>query len=138
MAVDKGDLMKLSKEEIADGFTKMAKRAKTYKEKAARTAEDVMELALAGGAAFGVGWWLGNIKGEHAVNGTDPTDDLKIFGMDKDLAVGIAVSAIGLTGLAGKKASPAFKNAGIGVLAFWAGAAGERMAIERAMEPDEG
>ncbi len=137
MGVEKSDLMKLSKEEIADGFQRMAKRAKGYKEKAARTAEDVMEIALSGGAAFGIGYWMGRIKGDHAVEGTDPTDDLKLFGIDKDLAVGAALGLLGLTGVAGKKASPMFKNAGMGVLSYWAGSAGERMAIEKATEPEE-
>lgn len=137
MAVDRSDLMKLPKEDLADGFTRMANRAKKYKEKAADAAADVMELALAGGAAFGVGYWIGNIKGTHAADGTDPTDDLKLFGMDKDLVVGIGLAALGLTGMGGKKMSGAAKAAGLGVLSYWGGSAGERMAIERATEPEE-
>lgn len=137
MAVDRSDLMKLPKEDLADGFTRMANRAKKYKEKAAAAAADIMELALAGGAAFGVGYWIGNIKGTHAADGTDPTDDLKLFGMDKDLVVGAGLAVVGLTGLGGKKMSGAAKAAGAGVLAYWAGSAGERMAIERATEPEE-
>lgn len=138
MAVDRSDLMKLPKEDLADGFTRMANKAKKYKERAKEAAGDIMELALAGGAAFGVGYWIGNIKGTHAADGTDPTEDLKLFGMDKDLVVGIGLAALGLTGLGGKKMSGAAKAAGTGVLSYWAGSAGERIAIERATEPEEG
>lgn len=137
MAVDKSDLMKLSKEEVVDGFQRMAKRAKTLKEKSAQAAEAVMDVALAGGAAFGIGYYMGNIKGQAVLDGVDPTEDLKLFGVDKDLLVGALVGGVGLTGLAGKKASPYFKSAGVGVLSYWAGSAGERMAIERAMEADD-
>jgi hypothetical protein len=137
MAVDRSDLMKLPKEDLADGFTRMAGRVKKVKEKAKEAAEDIMGLALAGGAAFGVGYWIGNIKGGHAVDGTDPTEDLKLFGMDKDLVVGIGLAALGLTGMGGKRMSGAAKAAGTGVLSYWAGSAGERMAIERATEPED-
>ena len=133
---DKSDLMKLSKEEVVDGFQRMAKRAKTYKEKAAAMAEDVMDVALAGGAAFGIGFYMGNIKGQAVVDQVDPTEDLKLFGIDKDLLVGATLGGLGLSGVAGKKASPYFKSAGVGVLSYWAGSAGERMAIERATDPD--
>lgn len=137
MAVDRSDLMKLPKEDLATGFQRMANKAKKYKEKAAEAAADLMELALAGGAAFGVGYWIGNIKGVHAAEGTDPTEDLKLFGMDKDLIVGIGLAGVGLTGLGGKRASGYAKAAATGVLSYWAGSAGERMAIERATEPEE-
>jgi hypothetical protein len=136
MAVDRSELAKLPKEDLVDGFNRMAKRAKSYKEKAAQTAADTMELALAGGAAFGVGYWIGNIKGVHAADGTDPEEDLKLFGLDKDLAVGIVLAGVGLTGMGGKKMSGAARAAGQGVLSYWAGSAGERMAIERATEPE--
>lgn len=137
MAVDKSDLMRLSKEELADGFQRISKRAKSWKEKAAARTEDFMQLAASGGAAFGVGYWLGNIKGGHAADGTDPTDDLKLFGLDKDLAVGLVATTIGLTGMGGKKMSGFAQSAGLGILSYWAGSAGERMAIERATEEEE-
>lgn len=137
MAVDRTDLLKLPKEDLADGFSRMANRAKKYKEKAKAAAEDIMELAVSGGAAFGVGYWIGNIKGGHAVDGTDPTEDLKLFGMDKDLVVGLGFAALGLTGMGGKKMAGAAKAAGTGILSYWAGSAGERMAIERATEPED-
>ena len=105
-------------------------------ENAAAKAADVMELALAGGAAFGVGYWIGQIKGTHAVDATDPTEDLKMFGLDKDLGVGLGLALVGLTGMGGKKMSGAAKAAGTGVLSYWSGSAGERMAIERATTPD--
>lgn len=136
MAVDRSELMKLPKEDAVDFGVRMANAARKAKEKTKAAAGDMMELALAGGAAFGVGYWIGNIKGTHADAGTDPTDDLKLFGLDKDLAVGIALGVVGLTGMGGKKMSSAAKAAGTGVLSYWSGSAGERMAIERAMEPD--
>ena len=136
MALDKSDLMKLPKEDLADGVTRGIRNVARYKAKAAKAAEDVMELALAGGAAFGTGYWIGNIKGASEVAGESEEDReaaLKLFGMDKDLVVGIGLAAVGLTGMGGKKMSAAAKAAGNGVLAYWAGSAGERMAIERAL-----
>ena len=136
MAIDRSDLMKLPKEDVVDGFQRMANRAKKYKEKGREFAENTMELAVAGGASFGVGYWIGNIKGQHAVDGTDAEEDLKLFGLDKDLAVGLGLAAVGLTGMGGKRMSGAARAASMGVLSYWAGSAGERMAIERATEPE--
>lgn len=137
MAVDRSDLMQLPKEELATGFTRVANQLKKAKEKAKVAAGDVMELALAGGAAFGVGYWIGNIKGTHAMEGTDPTEDLKLFGMDKDLVVGLALAGVGVSGLGGSRVAGAAKAAGTGVLSYWAGSAGERIAIERATEEED-
>ena len=57
-----------------------------------------------------------------------------VFGV---LLVGIGLAAVGLTGMGGKKMSGAAKAAGLGVLSYWGGSAGERMAIERATEVEE-
>jgi len=136
MAIDKSDLMKLPKEEVVSGFARMTASLRKSKEVARRKAEDVMEYAISGGASFGVGYWIGTTKGEHALSGTDPTEDLKIVGVDKDLLIGGALAVMGITGIGGKKASAAASSAGKGVLSYWAGSAGERMAIERATEED--
>ena len=120
------DLKRLDKETLVEGFQRMASRARRYKEKAKETAEQTMELALAGGTAFGVGYYLGTIKRDNPGD----EDALKMFGVDTDLLVGVTLAGIGLTGMAGKKMSGAARAAGTGALCLWAGNYGMRMAEE--------
>jgi len=123
---DRTELMRLGKEELAEGFQRLARRARTYKEKAKETAEQTMEFAIAGGTAFGVGYYMGTIKKD----GTATEEDLKMFGVDRDLLIGVTLAGVGLTGMAGKKMSSASRAAGLGALSYWAGNYGEKMAIE--------
>lgn len=123
---DRAELMRLGKEELAEGFQRIAARARRYKDKAKETAEQTMEIALAGGTAFGVGYYMGTIKRDPA----HTEDDLKMFGVDRDLLIGVTLAGVGLTGMAGKRMSGATRAAGIGALAYWAGNYGEKMAIE--------
>jgi len=123
---DRAELMRLGKEELAEGFQRLARRARTYKEKAKETAEQTMEFAIAGGTAFGVGYYMGTIKKD----GTATEEDLKMFGVDRDLLIGVTLAGVGLTGMAGKKMSSASRAAGLGALSYWAGNYGEKMAIE--------
>jgi hypothetical protein len=123
---DRTELMRLGKEELAEGFQRIAARARRYKEKAKETAEQTMEIALAGGTAFGVGYYMGTIKRDPG----HTEDDLKMFGVDRDLLIGVTLAGVGLTGMAGKKMSSATRAAGIGALAYWAGNYGEKMAVE--------
>jgi hypothetical protein len=122
---DTADLKRLDKDTLVEGFQRMATRARRYKEKAKETAEQTMELALAGGTAFGVGYYLGTI----ARDSNDP-EDLKMFGVDTDLLIGVTLAGVGLTGMAGKKMSGAARAAGTGALSLWAGNYGMRMAME--------
>jgi hypothetical protein len=130
---DRGELMRLGKEELAEGFQRMAARARRYKEKAKETAEQTMELALAGGTAFGVGYYIGTIKkgwADPAAPSAVEAEEMKMFGVDRDLLIGVGLAGVGLTGMAGKKMSSAARAAGMGALAYWAGNYGEKMAIE--------
>lgn len=136
MAVSETELATLNKDELVTFGSRMARTAKRAKDKAKQASEDIMELAVAGGAAFATGYYIGNIKGTHLADGTDPVEDLKLFGMDKDLAAGIALTAVGITGMGGKKMAGAAKAAGYGVLAYWAGGKGEEIAITRATEEE--
>ena len=126
---DRSDLMKLPKEDLVNGLSKLQKRARNLKAKAAESAETVMDLALAGAGAFGVGYYVGGIKRDIAA-GAATEEDLKLFGMDKDLLAGLVLAGVGVTGLAGKKTSGYLTAAGTGVLSYWAGNMGETMAME--------
>jgi len=123
---DRTELMRLGKEELAEGFQRLARRARTYKEKAKETAEQNMEFAIAGGTAFGVGYYMGTIKKVPGYT----EEDVKMFGVDRDLLIGVTLAGVGLTGMAGKKMSSASRAAGLGALSYWAGNYGEKMAIE--------
>ncbi len=123
---DTADLKRLDKDTLVEGFQRMAGRARRYKEKAKETAEQTMELALAGGTAFGVGYYMGTIARD---NPGDP-EALKMFGVDTDLLIGVTLAGVGLTGMAGKKMSGASRAAGTGALSLWAGNYGMRMAME--------
>ncbi len=120
---DATELKRLDKDTLVDGFQRMAARARRYKDKAKEAAENTMEIALAGGTAFGVGYYMGTIERD---GGTE--EDLKMFGVDIDLLVGVALAGVGLTGMAGKKMSGAARAAGMGALSLWAGNYGRQMA----------
>lgn len=122
---ESADLKRLDKDTLVEGFQRMAARARRYKEKAKETAEQTMELALAGGTAFGVGYYMGTIERD---NPGDP-EALKMFGVDTDLLIGVALAGVGLTGMAGKRMSGAARAAGTGALALWAGNYGRQMAL---------
>jgi len=122
---DATELKRLDKDTLVDGFQRMAARARRYKDKAKEAAENTMEIALAGGTAFGVGYYMGTIERD---GGTE--EDLKMFGVDIDLLVGVALAGVGLTGMAGKKMSGAARAAGMGALSLWAGNYGKQMALE--------
>ncbi len=121
---DATELKRLDKDTLVDGFQRMAARARRYKDKAKEAAENTMEIALAGGTAFGVGYYMGTIERD---GGTE--EDLKMFGVDIDLLVGVALAGVGLTGMAGKKMSGAARAAGMGALSLWAGNYGRQMAL---------
>lgn len=122
-AADTTELRRLDKDTLVEGFQRMASRARRYKEKAKVAAENAMEIALAGGTAFGVGYYMGTIEKD---GGT--AEDLQWFGMDIDLVVGLGLAGVGLTGMAGKKMSGAARAAGMGALSLWAGNYGREMA----------
>lgn len=122
---DAAELKRLDKDTLVEGFQRMATRARRYKEKAKEAAENTMEIALAGGTAFGVGYYLGTIERDNPGD----ADALKMFGVDTDLLVGVALAGVGLTGMAGKKMSGAARAAGTGALSLWAGNYGRQMAL---------
>lgn len=120
------DLMQYSKEELASGVERLRKTARRYRDKAKETAEEFMGLALEAGGAFGVGYWIGTIKKAPDFS----EEDLQIWGIDIDLAVGLGLVLVGLSGMGGKQASTFAKQIGRGVLAYWAGSQGEAIGEE--------
>lgn len=122
-AADTTELRRLDKDTLVEGFQRMAGRARRYKEKAKVAAENAMEIAMAGGTAFGVGYYMGTIEKDGGA-----AEDLQWFGMDIDLVVGLGLAGVGLTGMAGKKMSGAARAAGMGALSLWAGNYGREMA----------
>lgn len=117
MAVTTSELMQADKRTLAEGIQKMTQRMKNIRATAKAKAEQTLEMAVAGGAAFGVGYWMGTIARDN------PGDaDALTFGggIDKDLGVGLALAGIGLTGMGGRRMSDTARAAGTGVLSGWA------------------
>ena len=64
----------------------------------------------------------------------DPEEGVTIMGMDLDLAAGVVLVGVGLTGMAGKKNSEYLKYAGAGALSYWFGTFMEDKFLTRALE----
>lgn len=124
-AANTAELKKLDKDTLVEAVRRLGNRARKYKEDIKERAEQAMEFALAGGTAFGVGYYMGMVERD---NPGDP-DALKLFGVDTDLLIGVALAGVGLTGLGGKRMSGAARAAGIGALSLWAGNYGRQMAL---------
>ena len=128
---NQADLMRMSKEDLAGAVDRAVTKAKTYKEKAAKAAEEVMEFVFAGLGAGVAGYWLGSIQREIEA-GTEGYDEdsLKFFGVDKDLGFGLALAVASQMGFARKFKAPT-RAGGIGMLSFWSGRKAFQMALER-------
>jgi hypothetical protein len=107
--------------ELGAALNRLRATTAKYKDKAKATAEEFMGLALSTGAAFGIGWWMGQIQ--TAADFTE--EDLQWWGIDKELIVGLGLVFAGISGFLGKQMGPAAGAMGKGVLAYWAGAQGE-------------
>jgi len=96
----------VSKEEAVKEAVSARKALKNFKEKAATASGRVMDVGLTLAGAGVAGY----------VDAKFPGDWMKL---PKTLWIGGALVVLGLTGLAGKKASDPLLNAGNGMLSAW-------------------
>lgn len=116
-----------SNKELGAALNRLRATTAKYKDKAKETAEEFMSIALSTGAAFGIGWWMGQI--ELNAGGDFTPEDLEWWGIDKELVVGLGLVFAGISGFLGKQMGPAAGAMGKGVLAFWAGSRGHEIGI---------
>lgn len=127
----RSDLMKLPKEDLADGISRLGSRVKRMKDIASKKANDVMGVALAGAGAGAVGYFVGMQK---AKDDYDAENGVRLLGVDVDLLAGAGLTLVGLSGMAGKKTSEYMKYMGVGALSYWIGTFAEDKAIQKAQE----
>lgn len=125
----------MNKEDLADAVDRSIAKVKTYKEKAAKAAEEMLEFVFAGLGGAVAGWWLGSIQREidAGTEGYD-VDSLKLFGVDKDLALGVVMGVGSQLGFGGKKFKAGLRAGAMGTLSFWAGRKSYQMAYEKEEE----
>ena len=130
-------LMAMNKEDLADAVDGAITKVKTYKEKAARAAEEMLEFVFAGLGASVAGWWLGSIQREieDGTEGYD-VDSLKLWGVDKDLGLGVLMGVGSQLGFGGKKFKAGLRAGAMGTLSFWAGRKSYKMAFEKDDDDD--
>lgn len=136
------ELAKLSKTDLVKQAGVMRNRALKFKKNAETTMEKVTfgvtGLAGAGFAGFIMGGKerdyqdLVNKEGEEAANKADP----RLIGglVPWDAGIGGGLWLVGLSGLAGKKASPLIEAFGFGGLAGYVYNLGSEMALEAGTE----
>lgn len=146
--IDMTDVRDLNKQESQALALRLGDRMKRWKEKMDEAAVRTTRLLVATGTGFGVGIYMGGLeydrqalidegkltdKGETPEGGTD-TDPTKFYQMDKDLLIGLGLTAAALVNVGGKKMAPMVSSAALGTLAGWASARGRQMGMDRARE----
>lgn len=131
------ELMALPKRELAEEALKLAEKIHDFKtktkEKALATAEANADYMSAAAGAAAAGWVMGGVQKELDA-GTEgySEEDKNIFGLPKDLAIGLGLAGASYLKQA-KKYRPWLRQGGIGALSFFIG----RSAYDRASAPDE-
>lgn len=125
MAINPNDY---TKEELAAGLLRLKKNATAkinkYQGRVKTVTEEVMRIALSSGAAFGVGWWMGQASKEPDF---DPEEDLQWFGLDKEAWIGGVLVLASLTPWMPKGMTGAARAMGTGVLSYYAGVRGHEV-----------
>lgn len=134
--MNKNKLQQLSKTDAIELAARMRNKARNIKLSAAETSRKVMHGAVATVAGYALGYWMGGLEHEKAQM-TDAQieaegDPTKWAGMDKDLVIGVTVSALGIMNVGGKKVAPILEAGGFGALAGWGYSRGREQGIESA------
>jgi hypothetical protein len=133
------EIEKLDKQKLVQLAKGMRNRARNMALDKQRMASRVTNVAVGAGASFVVGYFMGGKEAEYLtvaaeVEAGTAEDPRKVMGIDIDLLLGLGVSGLGVTGLAGKKASDLCEAAGTGILAGYAYARGSQAGLESAQE----
>jgi len=129
MAKEKTSLSQISKTELADAFAKLKARtdkaSQIAKAEGEKLTHDIITLAAAGGAAYG----MGSLVGDAEPGSDEAKEASQIMGVDYDLIGGGVLLGAGLFKVAGKS-SDMLRCAGVGVLSQYLG----RMAYDMGRE----
>ena len=142
-------LKDVSKQELAESYSKLKARTKNAQTQAKREGEALVEDVLTIAAGGGLGYLMGQrraeaaekaIKDGHAF-GTEKFEELvteggQVGGIDLDLLVGGAATAAGMFKLGGKM-SNTVRKVGIGGLTAWAVRTGYEKGEDSVTEADE-
>ncbi len=142
-------LKDVSKQELAESYSKLKARTKNAQTQAKREGEALVEDVLTIAAAGGLGWMMGQrhadaaeaaIKDGHAA-GSEKYAELvaeggQVAGIDLDLLVGGAAAAAGMFKLGGKM-SNTVRKVGIGGLSAYAARIGYEKGEDSVTEEDE-
>ena len=142
-------LKDVSKQELAEAYSKLKSRTKTAQQTAKAEGEALVEDALTVAAGGGLGYLMGQrhadaavqaIKDGHA-DGSEEFEEAvaeggQVGGIDLDLLVGGAAAAAGLLKLGGKM-SNTVRKIGIGGLTAYAARIGRDKGIESVKDAEE-
>jgi len=142
-------LKDVSKQELAEAYSKLKSRTKNAQLQAKREGEALVEDVLTIAAAGGLGYLMGQrtaegavdaIKAGHAV-GSEKFNEMvteagQVAGVDLDLLVGGAATAAGMLKLGGKM-SNTVRKIGIGGLAAYATRMGTEKGEESVTEEED-
>lgn len=148
------ELAKLNKTEAIELATRARNRANRFRANAEKMSERIVNTAIGTLAGFGTGYWQGQNEVEYQKNvakymaenpgktlkdaQAEAEDPRKIGGaLDKDLAVGLVLGGLAISGVTGRRITPFFEAGAIGALAGWAHGFGMDKAIEAAAEEEE-
>jgi len=131
-------LKDVSKQELAEAYSKLKARTKTAQVQAKKEGEAIIRDALTVAAGGGLGYLMGQREAR-----VDPTltgeareealaTEQQVGGIDLDLLIGGACAAVGLMKLGGKM-SDTVRAVGIGGLAEYAG----RLGYEKGLESEK-
>lgn len=147
MAKKDAALSDVSKQELAEAYSKLKSRTKSAQLQAKKETEALIEDALTVAAGGGLGYLMGQRHAEAedaAIKEGLSGDELaeataeggQIAGIDMDLLVGGAATAVGLMKLGGKM-SNTVRKIGIGGLTAYAARVGREKGIDSVKETEE-
>lgn len=131
------ELMALPKRELAEETLKLAEKLHDFKskakEKALAAAEANADYMTAAVGAAAAGWVMGSVQKEIDAGTEGYTEESKkIFGIPKDLAIGLGCAGASYSEYF-KKYRAYLRQGGIGALSFFIG----RSAFDHAAAPDD-
>lgn len=122
-----------SNTELVKADERLTGRVSRIKERAAETAADTMGLLLAGIGAAGAGAYVGHRSAQLEMDATlteeEKQEAAKIFGVvEPDLLAGVGLAIASMVGVGGKRMSKGMLDASTGILGYYAGSRGFKMA----------
>lgn len=147
MAAKDAALKDVSKQELAEAYSKLKSRTKTAQIQAKKEGEALVEDALTIAAGGGLGYLMGQRHAEaeeaaikEGLSGEQLSEAIaeggQVGGIDLDLLVGGAAAAAGLLKLGGKM-SNTVRKIGIGGLTAYAARIGREKGIDSVKEAEE-